>query len=263
MKLSGALLGGGVAVVMGLTLTAPDAAEAQCTFRIDLPAHASIATSVTPAGDGQQTRETRYSTGASARGAGKLELMADGSYRISGYLGLPPVRTGRWRANQSADFGHWGGLELVDVRGEGYSERNWYIYRNERGEVVGREPPYTGYNDLRLTSLSGGDGCVAGAGAPPAAPAVAQASAPVGTAAAPAAQTGVGEWGYEALKTALLGKSPDEVRALIGEPSEVSMTTWVYTNLTIRDAMGNIGRRAHVQFQEHPRLEVYEVMVFR
>lgn len=236
-----------------------EGAPAACTFRIDLPAHSSVSTSVTRTGDTTQERTTRFSTGASARGVGTLVVNPDGSYALRDYSGVPKSASGRWRANRSGDYAKWGGIELVDVRGDGYSERSWYVYRNERGEVVGREPPYTGYNDLRFTAVAGGDACIPGAGAAPPSSAGAAAE-PARSAVAPSAQPSYADadgilppgrrraYVLWELRGQMMGAREADLREKFGEPQAIRDGYWYYDGIRAKDQDGSAIGRVRLKF---------------
>jgi hypothetical protein len=74
--------------------------------------------------------------------------------RPSVYLGLGGTRTGRWIANDEGPFSDKGGIELLEVKSANYDadQRSWFVYL-ENGQLVGREPPYSGFNHLLFTRL--------------------------------------------------------------------------------------------------------------
>jgi hypothetical protein len=244
-----------------------------CSFRIDNPGHGSVSSSSQRIDSRTVEHTTATTIGRGARGAGTLVLNSDGSYEVRGYAGLGAVRKGRWIANDEGPFSDKGGIELLDVKGPDYGEdqRSWFVYAGDDGGLVGREPPYTGFNDLRFTRTSGGAGCarLAENAVSPAQPATTRAaSSPLvgGTPAGAPAKTPAFTrlWHHREFLSRYLGKTRAEIAAEFGKPQDMSgyKAPWTYNGFAaIRDTDDPkiVNHSAVFSFTEAEGGEVYHI----
>lgn len=254
----------GMILVGGL----PVAATAEtCSYRIDNPGHGSISTSSQRIDRSTVEHTTTTTIGRGARGAGTLIMNTDGTYEIKNYLGLGPSRKGRWIVNDEGPFSDKGGVELLDVKGPDYGadQRSWFMYTNDEGQLVGREPPYTGFNDLRFTSMSGGacaprgQAAAAAGGATKPGAATQAAQSPQAALVRPAMSAKV--WTHQGFREHFMGKNRAQVEAELGKPHETGYKKWVFHRLTVKDANDPsvISHSATISFTDQESGQVWHI----
>jgi hypothetical protein len=144
-------------IAAGLSVQAQKAGSFTGAYRIDMPGKYSDNTTRERIDSRTVLRTDSSTMGSSVRGMGTLEIKANGTFVLHDLLGYGKLRTGRWMANEEGPFSDRGGLKLLDVRppDQKISERQWYVFINDNGEVEARESPFTTYNSYRLTKTSG------------------------------------------------------------------------------------------------------------
>jgi hypothetical protein len=230
------------------------------TYRIDIPA--SVRSNVDKQNIGNQTvrRTDSISMTGGAKGAGTLEIKADGTYAIRGHIGYGDLKTGKWIVIKEGKFSDRGGIELLETKSKDYGERSWFIIINDEGEVEAWEPPYLKTTTLLLTKISGKP--VASSKTEPPINKVTdsadgksseQKSASVDQhQSAEKTSSKVRRWTVAEFRKSFEGKTPEEVEAVLGKPAEVSYKTWTYGGLQIIDENDKnaVRTKAYISFTE-------------
>lgn len=233
------------------------------TYRIDIPGSASMNTTRERV-DSQTVQRTDTTTiGKGARGAGVLEIKADGTYALRDFIGYGKLKTGKWIANDEGKFSDKGGIELLEVKSADYGEddRSWFVFINDDGEVEAREAPYTYYNRLRLTKTAGKSittkktKSLAGDKSTSENEKDSKAQQKGSLLEKKSVKTPSGKarrWTVAEFRQYFEGKTPEEVEAVLGKPAEIDYKKWIYVGLQIVDENDNnaVRTKAYISFTE-------------